>query len=270
MSANRSVQAAQRRRAGPTDAGVGVPRKSPQPSINSSQMFAGQTPGRLQQQQVPIQQKQEQPEKLSTVSKMTIPQAITLITLRLGAVESKLLNMPEMHSINSNSSDNDSENMKTIMLRLESLEKRSGTGITPELNLLKQQFEVMKQSVVQTKGSSATLIKENGSLKSQIENLRKELVETKELLSTIQNLTINNSQQILDLSKDVYPDNFNENNDTEGTVDELTDVDVTPLDNEFTNLQDLHDLHDDNESSEIVGNNLKQIIESELNTSINI
>jgi len=266
MSANRSVQAAQRRRAGPTDAGVGVPRKSPQPSINSSQMFAGQTPGRLQQQ-VPIQQKQEQPEKLSTVSKMTIPQAITLITLRLGAVESKLLNMPEMHSINSNSSDNDSENMKTIMLRLESLEKRSGTGITPELNLLKQQFEVMKQSVVQTKGSSATLIKENVSLKSQIENLRKELVETKELLSTIQNLTINNSQQILDLSKDVYPDNFNENNDTEGTVDELTDVDVTPLDNEFTNLQDLHD---DNESSEIVGNNLKQIIESELNTSINI
>jgi hypothetical protein len=122
----------------------------------------------------------------------------------------------------------------------------------------------LKQSVVQTKGSSATLIKENVSLKSQIENLRKELVETKELLSTIQNLTINNSQQILDLSKDVYPDNFNENNDTEGTVDELTDVDVT---NEFTNLQDLHD---DNESSEIVGNNLKQIIESELNTSINI
>jgi len=265
MSANRSVQAAQRRRAGPTDAGVGVPRKSPQPSINSSQMFAGQTPGRSQQQQVPIQQKQEQPEKLSTVSKMTIPQAITLITLRLGAVESKLLNMPEMHSINSNSSDNDSENMKTIMLRLESLEKRSGTGITPELNLLKQQFEVIKQSVVQTKGSSATLIKENVSLKTQIENLRKELVETKELLTTLQNLTINNSQQILDLSKDVYhPENFN---DAEGSVDKLTDIHDTNLENECTNLQELHD---ENESSEIVGNNLKQIIESELNTSINI
>jgi hypothetical protein len=264
MSANRSVQAAQRRRAGPTDAGVGVPRKSPQPSINSSQMFAGQTPGRSQQQQVPIQQKQEQPEKLSTVSKMTIPQAITLITLRLGSVESKLLNMPEMHSINSDSNGTDSENMKTIMLRLESLEKRSGTGITPELNLLKQQFEVIKQSVVQTKGSSATLIKENVSLKTQIENLRKELVETKELLTTLQNLTINNSQQILDLSKDVYHENFN---DAEGTVDELTDIHDTNLENECTNLQELHD---ENESSEIVGNNLKQIIESELNTSINI
>jgi hypothetical protein len=266
MSANRSVQAAQRRRAGPTDAGVGVPRKSPQPSINSSQMFAGQTPGRSQQQQVPIQQKQEQPEKLSTVSKMTIPQAITLITLRLGTVESKLLNMHEMqHSINSNGTDTDSENMKTIMLRLESLEKRSGTGITPELNLLKQQFEVIKQSVVQTKGSSATLIKENVSLKTQIENLRKELVETKELLTTLQNLTINNSQQILDLSKDVYPDNFNDADAyAEGPVDELTDADVS---NEFTNLQDLHD---ENESSEIFCNNLKQIIESELNTTINI
>ena len=258
MSSNRSVQAAQRRRAGPPDTGVGIPRKTPQPSINSSQIFAGQTPGRLQQQGG-IQQKQEQPEKLSNVSKMTIPQAITLITLRLGALESKSLNMPEMHGINSNSSD--SEMIQSVMLRLESLEKRSGTGITPELNLLKQQFEIMKQSVAQTKGSSATLIKENVSLKSQIENLRKEIVETKELLTTLQNLTIHNSQQILDLSKDVYPENFN---DTEGNVDELNDIDVTNLNNEFTNLQELQD---ENESSEIVGNNLKQMIESELNTS---
>ena len=257
MSSNRSVQAAQRRRAGPTD--TGVPRKSPQPSINSSQMFSGQPQGRLQQQPQQQPQKQEQPEKLSTVSKMTIPQAITLITLRLGALESKSLNMPEMHGINSNSVD--SEMIQTVMLRLESLEKRSGTGITPELNLLKQQFETIKQSVVQTKGSSATLIKENQLLKSQIENLRKELVETKELLSTIQNLTINNSQQLLDLSKEIYPENFNETNDAEGTVYELTDDQ-----NECTNLQDLHD---ENESIEIVGNNLKQIIESELNTSIN-
>ena len=140
MSSNRSVQAAQRRRAGPTD--TGVPRKSPQPSINSSQMFSGQPQGRLQQQQqqVGIQQKQEQPEKLSNVSKMTIPQAITLITLRLGALESKSLHTPEMHGINSNGTD--SEMMQALILRLESLEKRSGTGIPPELNLLKQQIEI--------------------------------------------------------------------------------------------------------------------------------
>ena len=259
MSSNRSVQAAQRRRAGPADTGV-VPRKPPQPSINSSQMFAGQSSGHLQksssqQKQVSIQQ--EQPEKLSNVSKMTIPQAITLITLRLGVVESKLINMPEMHGLN-NVSEGDSEIIQSVMvmLRLESLEKRSGTGTTPELNLLKQQVETIKQSVVQTKGSSTTLIKENVSLKSQIENLRKELVETKELLNTLQNLTINNTQQILDLSKDVYPENVN---DAEGNVDEL--VDGQNVDNKFTTLEELND---ENESSEIVGNNLN---ESELNTN---
>jgi hypothetical protein len=259
MSSNRSVQAAQRRRAGPTD--TGMSRKGPQPSINSSQMFAGQSSGQTGrlQQQVGIQQKQEQPEKLSNVSKMTIPQAITLITLRLGAIESKLLHMPEMPGININGNEVDSEMMQSVILRLESLEKRSGTSTTPELNLLKQQFETIKQSVVQTKSSSATLIKENVSLKSQIEILRKELVETKELLSTLQNLTINNSQQILDLSKEIYPENFNDAECSIEKVDELTETDVT-------NVQDLHD---ENESSEIVGNNLKQIIESELNTSIN-
>jgi len=111
MSANRSVQAAQRRRAGPTNSEPGIPGRTPQPSINSAQMFAnqqrgGQGPnipnGRLAGQQAAMQQKQMQQQsyqqgeeqkidKLSSVNKMTIAQAITLITLRLGAVESKLI-----------------------------------------------------------------------------------------------------------------------------------------------------------------------------------
>ena len=65
MSANRSVQAAQRRRAAPQDGGM--PGRGPQPSINSAQMFAnqakpGQGPnipnGRLAGQQAAMQQKQ--------------------------------------------------------------------------------------------------------------------------------------------------------------------------------------------------------------------
>jgi len=262
MSANRSVQAAQRRRAGPPD--TNVSKKGPQPSINSSQMFAGQAPGRLQQGS---KQTQEQPEK-ALKPKITIPQAIGLITLRLGAVETKLsnVNSSEMYGSNNSVSETDTEIIQSIMSRLESVEKRSGTAapLTPELNLLKQQFETIKQTTLQTK---TMLIKENMLLKSQIENLRKEFVETKELLTALQNLTINNSQKITDLSNDVYNKNGNENN--ENNVDELTNLDneltnVTILDNEFTNLRDLHD---ETELSEIVGNNLKQIIESELNTS---
>ena len=67
MSANRSVQAAQRRRAGPPE--PAAPGRGPQPSINSSQMFAagqqqrmgpgsGQVSGRLAGQQAALSQKQ--------------------------------------------------------------------------------------------------------------------------------------------------------------------------------------------------------------------
>ena len=111
MSANRAVQAAQRRRAGgpePT-----APGRGPQPSINSSQLFSqgqgqqgqGQirpgTNGRLAGQQAQLQQQQMQQQLkqqmseprdqgLASVNRMTLAQAITLITLRLGKVETHL------------------------------------------------------------------------------------------------------------------------------------------------------------------------------------
>ena len=90
MSANRSVQAAQRRRSGPVET---VPTRGPQPSINSSQMFANQ--GRAPQR--PSRQQQSE-NNIANIGKMTLPQAITLITLRLGSLESKVLNMNEMSS----------------------------------------------------------------------------------------------------------------------------------------------------------------------------
>ena len=278
MSANRSVQAAQRRRAGPTSE-PGIPGRGPQPSINSAQMFANQSrpgsgpnipTGRLAGQQAAMQQsamqqqsyqqsQQEQKnDKLSSVSKMTIAQAITLITLRLGAVESKLLHSPEgIHNV---SIDGESDVvpgvLQSVLSRLDSLEKRSsssnGSVSTPELNLLKQQFESVKQAVIQSKGSTTSLAKENVALKTQMDNLRKELTETKELLTALQNLTMDNSKKILDLS-------IGSNVEYEDTND-LNDLNVTNLDelenSGFENLQD-----------EIIGVDLKQMIESELNTS---
>ena len=95
MSANRSVQAAQRRRAGGPE--PAAPGRGPQPSINSSQMFSGQgqqqqqqqirpgTSGRLAGQQAQVQQQQQMQNPMqqsgeSGVSKITIAQAITLTT----------------------------------------------------------------------------------------------------------------------------------------------------------------------------------------------
>jgi len=279
MSANRSIQAAQRRRAGPTSE-PGIPGRGPQPSINSAQLFSnqarsGQGPnipvGRLAGQQVEQQQKQSQnqsqkTEGLSSVSKITIAQAITLITLRLGVVETKLMNLSGLHedssqqqSVSMDGQDMvliDNAVLQSITSRLESLEKRSSTSSTgstsgPEMNLLKQQFETVKQSVVQTK---TTVVKENKDLKIQVDALKNELTETKELLTALQNLTMDNSQKIMDLSANM-PDGlaFDSSQNFDETMDES--VDVT-------------DLNDDSEQNEIVGTNLKEMIESEINAGI--
>ncbi len=288
MSTNRSVQAAHRRRAGPTNSDPGIPGRGPQQSINSAQMFANQARpgngpnipnGRLAGQQAALQQQQNQQmyqqeqrqqqqqqqelrqDKLTSVNKMTIPQAITLITLRLGVIENKLMNMPEGGQVIDNMDGNiDSGLFQSFISRLDSLEKRSSStnGSTPELNLLKQQFETFKQTSVQTKNSIISLSKENIALKTHLENLTKELNETKELLSSLQNLTIEHSQKILDLSV------LNEN-------------DLLPLDNDTTELHfnndnatglDDYDNNDnDNDNvvnNETIGNDLKKLIESEL------
>ena len=283
MSANRSVQAAQRRRAGPPDGGM--PGKGPQPSINSAQMFAnqarpGQGPniptGRLagqqasmqqqqmqqqQMQQQQMQQQQMQPrEGLSSVTKMSIPQAITLITLRLGIIESKLQNHPE-GMFSSSDSGIDPGVFESIMTRLDALEKRpasstsnSGQVANSDMGLLKQQFETLKQAVLQQKGSSTNLAKENVTLKTQIDNLRNELAETKELLATLQNLTMDNSQKILNLSMGI-------NEDYEGTFEDQMLQESIPTDSGFTNLEELND------ENEIIGTDLKQLIENELNNT---
>jgi archaellum component FlaC len=194
---------------------------------------------------------------------MTVPQAITLITLRLGALESKMMNSGDVHGISINGESGiDPGFLQSIMERLESVENRPASGgsvSTPELNMLKQQFESVKQAVVQFKGTTVNLVKENTTLKTQIENLKKELTETKELVSELQNLTMDNSQKILDLSMGTtmeYNGDFNETD-----IVSMSGIEV----GNFTNLQDLQD---DSEQNEIIGTDLKQLIESELNTGV--
>ena len=289
MSVNRSVQAAQRRRAGPTNNEPLVPGRTPQPSINSAQMFANQArtgpgpqipSGRLAGQHEAMQQQQMQKQmgqkqnndKLSSVSKMTIPQAITLITLRLGSLESKLLQMPEGATINMDRDlDVDTSLLQSVMSRLESLEKRSvptsGNVSTPELNLIKQQLDTIKQVVIQTKSSTANLVKENILLKTQMDNFKKELFESKEILESLQKITLENSENILNLSTkstDGYNNDFIEQNDDFQNVEFQND--------EFQNdelqsyqLQSYQLQSDELQNDEFIGTDLKKIIESEIN-----
>ena len=243
MSANRSVQAAQRRRAGPPE--VSAPGRGPQPSINSAQMFANQArpgtgpnmpPGRLAGQQATKQSQVPQNDKLSSVSKMTISQAITLITLRLGAIESKLMH-PSMEPgvIDSNI---DPDFFQSIMTRLDELEKGNGNSNSngngnsnAGVTLLTQQMEVLKQSVVQIKNSTLVLVKENASLKTQIENMKRELTDANNTLTTLQTVSTFNTEQIVEIKTELnrletnatdlnYVDDvafYNESNETNET-----------------------------------------------------
>ena len=264
MSTNRSIQAAQRRRTAPA-INDNVSRKGPQQSINSAQVFANQArpgtgpnipTGRLAGQHAAMQQQhqqqayyqqgqnqaQEQSNKLSNVSKMTISQAITLITLRLGAIESKLMNVNfnQMNCFNEDS-EVTTDFLQSIVSRLESIEKSQSSDIsnstTPtnnnELTILNQQIESVKQSVkqltVQNKNLSVSLNKEITSLKTQTDNIKKEISEINNTVMRLQNITIENSQKLLelnnfstaDLNLEMYVPEYNENdNDNNNIIDD--------------------------------------------------
>ena len=165
MSANRSVQAAQRRRAGPPE--VSAPGRGPQPSINSAQMFANQhrtgagpniPTGKLAGQQAALAQKNMMAQQyehsqeqagLASINKMTIAQAITLITLRLGKVETQMLNGLSSGGMDASGEDNvlvDKNVIQSLISRIDALEKKpaSASGSSnQDVALLKQQFETV-------------------------------------------------------------------------------------------------------------------------------
>ena len=296
MSANRSVQAAQRRRAGGPE--PAAPGRGPQPSINSSQMFSGQgqqqqqqqqirpgTTGRLAGQQAQVQQQQQQMQNPmqqsgeSGVSKITIAQAITLTTLRLGKVEMQLYELAHQMATTggeqgfsaSGQGVQGAEGMEdmvlidknlidSIMSRLESLEKRSptnavGTGSSADVTLLKQQFEAIKPSIANNTKVTTALTKEQKEHKVIVEALKSEMANTKDLLAALQTMSMDNSQKIFQImsGEQVIAQDEEEEEDTG-----IHFSDVAAVDGESEESEEVDGL-------EITGNSLKGLIEQELN-----
>lgn len=272
MSANRSVQAAQRRRAGPPE--VATPGRGPQPSINSAQMFANQhrsgpgpniPTGKLAGQQAALAQKNMMAQKyeqsqdhtgLGSISKMTIAQAITLITLRLGKVETQLFNGVSSGGMMEASGDDnvlvDKNVIQSLINRIDALEKKPTSGSSnQDIAVLKQQFETIKPIVIQSKNTSA-------SLKQQMDTLKVEFNETKELVTALQNLTMDNSNKIMAFNSIFSAngdDTFIDNNELEQGIDiEPQQFDLDPV----SSIEDLED-------SGFIGTNLKELIEQEFN-----
>jgi hypothetical protein len=272
MSVNRAVQAAQRRRAGgPEPAAPG--RSGPQPSINSSQLFSPQgqqgqirpgTNGRLAGQQAQLQQQQMQQQMLkqqmaepadqglASINRMTLAQAITLITLRLGKVETFL---QENDRSSTTGVGLDSGIIDVIMSRLEALETQSQSQVQVQNNgptnslevaALKQGTDVLKTAISQTKSSITMLTNENKSLRQEVEALKAEL-------AALNNLTMENNQQIMKLSLAVDIDNNDVVEELDGNIEDFEN-----------GGEDGDNSVDINDNTEIVGTNLKDLIEKEL------
>jgi hypothetical protein len=220
--------------------------------------LAGQQAQQMQKNMMDQQQQQMQPQSasgLANINKMTLAQAITLITLRLGKVETQLFNGLGQGSNFTGDDDHilvDKSVIQSLISRIDALEKKPTTtsvssASNQDITLLKQQFETIKPIVVQSKTT-------NNALKQQIEVLKSELAETKELLTALQNLTMDNSNKIMAFSSIYNPEEMFLEDGQEGQ-------ELLEEEQDFS-----EDLNEDIVSNEIVGTNLKELIELEFNS----
>jgi hypothetical protein len=242
--------------------------------------LAGQQ-AQVQQQQMQQQQMQQQQPGENGVSKITIAQAITLTTLRLGKVEMQLYELAHQMEANggqgfSGQGVQGAEGMEdmvlidknlidSIMSRLESLEKRSptnnavGTGSSADITLLKQQFDAIKPSIANNTKVTTALTKEQKEHKVIVEALKSEMANTKDLLAALQTISMDNSQKIFQIMSGEEVIAHNDEEDEDEEVDSgIHFSDVAAVDGESEESEEVDGL-------EITGTSLKGLIEQELN-----
>ena len=156
MSSNRSISGARQRRAGEPSPAVG-PRSNT--SIGSQQIFAKQQIQINQQKNMQKQGPTTEVAEPQQMSKLTIPKAFTLVTLRLGRIEQFIQQLQEEGGLPLMDKDNengvDDAFLKNILSRIENLEKTnkvpSVTTDTKSLEELKQSFVKLDKDLRETK-----------------------------------------------------------------------------------------------------------------------
>ena len=183
---SRSLAAARARRAGENAPPVSGNR--PGTSIGSGAAFANQNyqqptnirtsrPGSGQQQQ----ESQQQPQNKLGFNKLSISDAIGLITLRLGRVEQYIIETEHEKDINGDNNGNSGSNsldttiFNNIINRIDTLEKKDGTP--EDVNKLVEQItrigdETSKHTLAISKHTE------------QLFRFERELTETKDILKT--------------------------------------------------------------------------------------
>jgi hypothetical protein len=253
-SSSRSIAAARQKRAGEQSQPMNTSR--PVTSISSQGAFAqqqqyqqqmmsksipvGSKNVRVAQNRAPMQQQQEQTTKIS------ISNAVGLITLRLGRLENVLNDIIEDGGINNNTNTNTNENslppnMKlvtdevfdNIVNRLNLLESKVINFTTQTEKVLKE-ISDLKTSIDSTNFKVSSFITETNEKFVDYENALTEIEEKFELDADIN--IIDEQSEIIDNNEDINEDINEDNEDNEDN--------------------DNNDDNSDNNNSEIIINNI--------------
>jgi hypothetical protein len=210
MSGNRANSAAIQRRTSNSSPPVSKLQTKPNYKQTPPQQYS---PPQYSPQQYSSQQYSPQPNP-----KLSFSDAIALITIRLGRVETFINNLPpldQLEQYSSTSQPENNENMKivdeavfkNIVSRLEKIEQTNVTSIqtqsplttTPIVN--NEELQIFKE--------------ENSSLKEDILLLKDEMNELKNIILQLQNYTMSTNQKLCDII-------FSNENDDKNISDELS------------------------------------------------
>lgn len=233
MSGNRAISAAINRR---TNAPQPMKQQQPKPSFNQ---------GPMRQQQGQQQQMQQQQQQQNAPPKLSVSDAIALITIRLGRVETFINNLPPLDQLehySSNTQPEKHENMKIV-------DDAVFKSITSRLDKLENSKPVSVTNTISNNDEIQELRTDNISL-------REEINELKHLLLQLQSYTMTTNQKLCDII-------FSNENDEKNISDELSKI-LSNNDNE-NNI--------DIESSgleEYLSASLNGIIINEIDESVNI
>jgi len=242
----------------------------PQQQMQQQQMQQQQ----MQQQQMQQQQMQQQQQNGLPFQKLSISDAIGLVTLRLGRVEQWIIDtdhenenksvsnggessgIPENHRVIDNSV------LASIINRLDGLEKGSTNLSSEQVSKLTEEVKTLSEQLKRIGDDVTKHTLEIAKNTEQVFRFNRELTETKDLLKSFmvkydlfaQDVTTNFSdyeQALSDLEKRLPAES--EENETENDKES---------DNNGTNINDI-----DSENNTIMSVDLKNIIKQELANS---
>jgi len=263
MSSNRANASARQRRAGEP---VGLQQQQQQQQRMQPGRGGGVRPG------MPDQQQQQQPMN----PKLSISDAIALITLRLGRVESIVSNLPnEPRGDGENGGQVYDENMRmidqnvfnSIVIRLDTLEKNQKLLIEKQKAApVAVAAEHIKQVVQETiiKDVSDEKIE---PMRETIQMLKDDVSELKGLLMKLQNFTMETNKKLTDIVfDDNIPQMFNQSFMFHGGASMVGGHPFKEdLGDEMIVLENMDDdCGDEIECEKLQSTNLKELIKQEL------